>query len=426
MIFEQMLKEIPARASAIRESLGFDSIETAREGIVVHDLPREYRTVRTKEAQLRQAMKFAKFMKEVYGGQRPMHHLREAMTVSDFPNLFGDLLYRQLLGNYVPYPTTYQRWCRIVEVNDFRKLHLYAIDGGQGLLGPAGTSLQAIKEREPYPEVVMKETPYSIQVLKYGRRFGITFEMVINDDLNAFSQRPVLMAVGARRSEEYLASTMICDANGPHASFYTTGNKNKVTIAAGGLVDNPTLSIDGLQAAMNQLAAQTDADGQPIVIDAVELVVPPALEITAQNILNATQLRINSSSGVNGGGSIDQFMYTTNWMRGRVNLNVNSYIPIISTATKNGVKVGNTQWHLIANPNNLASRPAVVFGFMRGRRQPQLFIKDSNQRVIGGGDADAMEGDFNTDSIDYKMRHIFGATQVDPKMAVSSDGSQAA
>ena len=36
---------------------------------------------------------------------------------------------------------------------------------------------------------------------------------------------------------------------------------------------------------------------------------------------------------------------------------------------------------------------------------------------------DPTEGDFESDSIDYKLRHIIGASQGDPKMAVSSDGS---
>lgn len=343
----------------------------------------------------------AELIRDVQTGRKPDWHLREAMTTSDFPNLFGDLLYRQLLGNYVPYPVSYPKYFRVVDVADFRKLHLYAIDGGQAVMK------QSIKERAPYPEIVFKETAYSLQVAKYGRRYGISFEMVINDDLNAFGQRPALMATGARRSEEYLATTMIADVNGPHASFFTAGNKNIVTA-------NPALSIAGLQTAYAVLAAQVDADSEPIVINAVTLVVPPALMISAENILNAMEIW-----AVEAGGTANQQLHFANWMKSRVTLAINPYIPIVTTAASKG----NTSWYLFADPDDATQRPAMAFGFLRGRRQPQLFVKDPNQMQLGGGPSDPLEGDFESDSIDYKLRHIFGATQVDPKMAVASNGS---
>ncbi len=342
----------------------------------------------------------ASLFSDVYRGRRPDWHLREAMTTSDFPLLFGDLLYRQLLGNYMPYPVTYPKWTRIMEVKDFRLLHLYTIDGGQGLL-------DQVKERAPYPETKFVEGQYTLQVKKYGRRYGISFEMVVNDDLNAFQERPMMMATGARRSEEYLATTMICDVNGPDATFFSSGNKNIVTA-------NPTLTVQGLQTAFKVLAAQKDKDGQPIVIDAVNLVVGPNLEVTAQNILHALQLRINADSG---GGTADQFLYAENWMRAKVTLSVNPYIPYVASSC------ATDPWFLIANPNDMSQRPAIAFGFLRGRRQPQLFIKDPDSRMLGGGNSDPMDGDFDSDSIDYKLRHIFGATQVDPKMAVASSSA---
>ncbi len=401
MKLAERLKSIGSEAANIRESLAFHdprirSGQPDDGGITKHD-----RLVRPQGRDWdRRVAECAGLFSDVYGGRRPDWHLREAMTTSDFPLLFGDLLYRQLLGNYMPYPVTYPKWCRIMEVKDFRNLHMYTIDGGQGLL-------DQVAERAPYPETKFVEGQYTIAVKKYGRRYGISFEMVINDDLNAFQERPMMMAVGARRSEEWLATSMICDDSGPHASFFTGGNANIVT-------GNPVLSIQALQTAFKVLAAQKDKDGQPIVIDAVNLVVPPALEITAQNIMHAIQLRIND---VSGGGTADQFLYVENWMKAKVTLSVNPYIPYIAT-TENG----DSSWFLIANPNDMTQRPAVAFGFLRGRRQPQLFIKDPDQRALGGGSSDPMEGDFDTDSIDYKLRHIFGATQVDPKMAVASSG----
>jgi hypothetical protein len=36
-----------------------------------------------------------------------------------------------------------------------------------------------------------------------------------------------------------------------------------------------------------------------------------------------------------------------------------------------------------------------------------------------------MDGDFDTDSIEYKVRHVLGGSVIDPKFAVASNGSAA-
>jgi hypothetical protein len=67
---------------------------------------------------------------------------------------------------------------------------------------------------------------------------------------------------------------------------------------------------------------------------------------------------------------------------------------------------------------------------------PELFMKMPNQVVIGegrmgpgngamavgGSEANPMDGDFLTDSIIYKVRHVLGGTLLDPICAVASTG----
>lgn len=402
MKLTERLKAVANDAKAIRESLTFHDPRNANFQAAHEGISRTDRAVAARNTAQWQSLvaECAELMHGVYSGRRPLYHLREAMTTSDFPLLFGDLLYRQMLGNYMPFPVSYPSYFRIHDLNDFRNLNMYTLDGGQAVMRTP------LKQRAPYPEIAFAEGRYQLAVAKYGRRYGISWEMTINDDLNAFQSRPMLMATGARRSEEYLATTMIADAAGPHASFFTSGNANIVT-------SNPALSIAALQTAFTVLAAQRDADNEPIVIDGVVLVVPPALQITAENILNAIQIRIAES-----GGTANQLMYVNNWMKAKVTLAVNPYIPIVTTTGT----VGNTSWYLFANPNDLSQRPAMNFGFLRGYRAPQLFVKDPDSRQLGGGDVNPLDGDFDTDGIDYKLRHVFGAAQCDPKMAVASKG----
>jgi len=352
---------------------------------------------------MRRVAECARLMSDVYSGRRDVYHLKQAMTTSDFPILYGNVLYRSMLGSYDTYPVTYPQWTRIVEVNDFRQVSLMTMDGGGGIL-------EIVEERSPYPEFAFTEGQYLIQVDKYGRRYSISFEMIINDTLNTWGDRPQSMGLGARRSEELLATRLIAGPNGPNATFFSVGNANIIT-------GNPPLDIVGLQKAFTQISTSaTDADGQPVPITMVNLIVGPALEIVARNILNATQLFLVTAGTPPSGATAAQQLYAENWMRSRVNLIVLPYLPTVASTANSA-----TTWFLEASTSE--ARPAFFFAFMRGRRTPQLFIKDSNQRSLGGGPIDPLEGDFDTDSIDYKQRHIFGAAQGNPKMAVASNGT---
>jgi hypothetical protein len=178
MLLTERLQSIRNDARRIQESL-----ELSRDpGANVLSVEAGDRLVRQRGQRWEQRVaECAEMFADVFAGRRPSWHLKEAMTTSDFPNLFGDLLYRQLLGAYVPYQVSYPSWAKKVTVNDFRALHLYGIEG----LTSALTDI--IKEQAPYPEGKFAETPYSLQVAKYGRKYYISFEMVVNDDLNAFS-----------------------------------------------------------------------------------------------------------------------------------------------------------------------------------------------------------------------------------------------
>lgn len=329
--------------------------------------------------------------------------LREAMTTSDFPLLFGDIIDRAMLGNYAEWQTTWQNIVRRATVRDFRNVKKYTLDGGDAVLA-------RVKEQEEYPAADLTEAKYEYAVRKYGRRMPFSWETIINDDMDALADVPARFARAARRSEDRFVTTLYAGASGPLGSVYSGGNNNVIT-------GNPALSIAALQTAMTVLAAQLDAESEPIMIEMVELVVPPALEITAQNILNATQLEIGLvGQGADAAPVTENRMLVANWMRNRMRLNVNPYLPLVSSTAN-----GNTSWYLFASPR--AGRPAIEFAFLRGYEAPQLFMKSPNAVRVGGGNVDPMQGDFDTDSIDYKIRHVFGGTIMDPKMTVASNGS---
>lgn len=331
------------------------------------------------------------------GSFRAWARFKEAMTTSDFPLLFGDILDRQMLGKYQETPQHWSKVAKRATVRDFRTVSRFTMDGAEGVLA-------TVPERTEYPAARLTEGRYQYAVQKRGRRVPFSWEAMINDDLDALKDIPERLARAARRSEDRFVTELYADANGPHASLYTVGNANIVT-------GNPALSTAGLQTAMGVLGAMLDADSEPIVVEMVTLVVPPALEVTARNILNA--IHIEALTG--GGGIAAQGLRVENWMRNRVELVVNPYLPLVSSTAD-----GNTAWYLFASPS--VGRPALEIGFLRGYEQPQIFMKSPNATRVGGGPLDPMDGDFDTDSIQWKLRHVFGGMRLDPKSTVASEG----
>lgn len=352
----------------------------------------------------------AKLVADVYTGRRKMHYLQEAMTTSDFPYLFGDILDRQILASYREWPAVWANYCKRGRVRDFRTVKRFGVYGADQVLG----AVVGQKGEYPYEEI-NEDTPYTYVVGKYGRKIRFSWETMINDDLDALKDQPERLGRAARRSEQKFVTQLHVDANGPHASLYTAGNKNQVITANGAASNNPPLSVAALQDGMTVMSKQKDQNGEPIVIDMFELVVPPALSVKADNYLNALELHIKENKAA---GSSEQDVVTLNWMKAVFNKRVDPYIPIVASTAN-----GDTSWFLFANPNN--GRPALELGFLIGHEEPEIFMKTPNQVPVGGGGEDAMNGDFDSDAIENKLRHVFGGTRMDPKMTVASNGSGA-
>jgi hypothetical protein len=358
---------------------------------------------------------------------------REALSISDFPNLFGDVIDRAVLANYRETPYTWNQVAKLSTVNDFREVKRFRVDHGTGIgalddsLGTlTGTafSLLPVPMGGEYPEDKLTDNVFTYRVQKYGRRMPFFWETFVNDDLNALKDTPARFGRAMRRMEEYFVTKLYAN----NTNFFTAGNKNTVVPTGVYTATNPPLSITALAQALTIMSQQVDPDSGPIDIEAVTLVVPPALKVTAQNILNADYFWANDQGGTLSGSSSAQRLNVRNWAKNIVNLAVNYFLRIVDTTH------GDTGWYLFADPNN--GRPALEFGKLRGHEQPDLFMKLPNSVAIGEGimgpgmgvvpgttNMSPMEGDFDTDSIHYKIRHVFGGTTIDPLMAVYSNGS---
>lgn len=317
----------------------------------------------------------------------------ETMSTGDFPNLLGGVIDRKLLGGYRPQPQTYESWCNINrDVKDFREHERHYLDLGDGVL-------TKVKELEEAPYANLDEGKYSYRVEKYERKFAFSWEAFINDDLSALTTIPKRLGIAARRTTEWLATSLICDASGPDATFFSDANGNKLTLA---------LNEKNLEEAATVLADLSDKGDEPIFNDPAVLAVAPVLKYKAEKIVKTLQIETKSGD--------DTTIKTANLFG---NLKVVAP-PYISRIIKDA-DVRKKAWFLFADPAQL-ERPAVEIGFLRGYEEPQLIIKTPDAVRVGGGDLSPFAGSFDKGAVEYKITHITGGKAMDPRGAVGSFG----
>jgi len=361
---------------------------------------RGVRSLRREDPRYKRALtEAAVLVDDVFQGRRPLYRLQEAMSTSDFPLLFGDIIDRSMLGKYREWPSVWARIAKRGSVRDFRTKRQFTMDGAEAVL-------PKVKQGAEYSEATLTEGKYDYSMDKYGRRVPLLWELFINDDLDALRDTPDRLAKSARMTEERFATELYADSTGPDAAFFTGARR----ITSGGT----GLDIAKLSAALLVLWGQTDSDGNPIFTGEVRLVVPPALKVAANNIVNSTEIRVATGGG--GASAADQLV-AKNWVGSEIaEVVVNPWLPIVDTSANK-----NTTWYLFADPG--VGRPAMEVGFLRGHDSPELFMKSPNAIRIGGGAVGAEEGSFETDGIDYKVRHCVGGGLMEPKAAVAYIGA---
>lgn len=340
-------------------------------------------------------------------GFRPQMHkaiLEEAITTSDFPYLFGQVIDRQLLANYKAVYADWRSYVRIASVPDFNTVRREKLSGSDNYL-------DEVPEKGEYLPTKPVNCRYTYRVKKYGRQFDISWESLTNDQLNAFGDIPTRFATAALRSEARFVTSLYAASTGDgNSSLYgaTITDCGQAVTNLGVL----PLTIANLETTMELMAAQTDPNGEPIGVMPKHLVVPPALEFTARSILTSG-LKMWTYGGDDEAAAVPY--PTTNVVpQMGLQLHVDPFLPIIDTTH------GTTAWYLFADPSQGA---ALEMGFLRGHESPEIVMKGSDKVQVGGSAVSPFDGDFATDNIMYRVRHVFGGTPLDPRYTYLQSGA---
>lgn len=326
------------------------------------------------------------------GSRRAMLELEEAMSTSDFAGLFGAVMDHALLQAYEVEPQVWSQFAARRTLKDFKPATLHDLLGGRAIL-------PEVAELTEYPARSVSESEYTLKVGKRGARISLSWETFINDDLDAFRDLPNRLSQAARNTEDYLATSAIEVGGVPNPAFFGASNENELT-------GNPALTIESLTDAITQLSDVRDEEGLPIMVSSMVLVVPPALQIPAQQILNATEIRFEDAA-------TGRTMITKNFIAQAVRPVVNRWL------------TSSTGWYLLPDPSQ-GLRFSVGLGFLRGHEVPDLRIKSDGGQRVGGGEVAPTEGSFDIDDVQYRLRHVIGAATADPKGTMASDGTNVA
>lgn len=358
--------------------------------------------------------------------------LRETMAVTDYQALFSDVLDRLYYSNFAAWPIVNMPLVKVQDLRDFRTVKRYMYDGlvtpytgsdpgapppQQAMLGPAPQN-GAIP-----PTAATSTAAVTYSPLLYQAGASINWAAFVGDDLGIFRDVPKRLAIKGNRGIAKFITQQYCDINGPNTStpaanpLFQSGYHNQLTITNGASSNNPRLNIQGLVDAYNILAGQLDATGDPIMIGGPMYLVYGASDYgTAKNLANQIDTLTSAQGGVAGTSSnlIGQLIRVKNWAMENLTLVYDPYLTLVATNNPHS-------WFLACDPNS-QERPGIEVGFLTGFKEPQLFTEVPTTARMGGG-ADPTMGNFWSNNQNLKILGVMGASPIDGRSWVGSNGS---
>lgn len=329
--------------------------------------------------------------------------LQEVHTTSDLKFNIAHLITSVVLPQFDAAERTWSQVAGVRTVPDFGPVRLQTLFGqltGAGVAdGPdAGGltgGLPTVPEATPYPYVTVagQEAFYS-KLAKLGAKFGFTWEAGVNDVVGFFEQIPgelVQLALDAEEREVYEALV-----NG--TTNHTTSQKlpDGTTVPA-----DAVLTPESIWAAIMQLQ-NTKVNGRKVGrASGYNVVVPIGAKDFIEWKLSQQILRIQDGNITYGPGD-------------RSALNG---VTIVESAYLTG-----TQWIVLPKPNAIR-RPVLELLRLRGYEAPELRVHGDTGSYIGGSAVPPFEGNFDNDTVDYRIRYVAGGVLWSNSYSVVSAGT---
>jgi hypothetical protein len=317
-----------------------------------------------------------------YRVQRDAYH-----TTGSFSNLLLDAANKTLLAGYEEAPYTWSMWARDAGTTaDFKNLNRIRFS-------EMGTP-EMVPEGKEYPDAPMSDAKETYRVNKYGNMFTITWETVVNDDLDAISRIPAMQGAACRRLQNQ-AVYGVLTANAAMADGGTLFNATAQT-SAGGHANYATgagaPAVGTLNTAYISMMTKKGLRSDVILnIQPAFLIVPAAISATALQLVGS--IADPSVGGSAAGNSNTKNIYGPNGDRPlKVIIE-----PLLDANSA-------TAWYLAANNSQVDT---VEITFLEGEQSPVL----------------ENEWDFDKDVYKYKVRQTFGVAPIDYRGLYKHNGA---
>lgn len=313
---------------------------------------------------------------------------------ADFPIFLQTVIRHRMRERFRGVQSRWREYVGVETAQDFREHTVSSLGAIRGFRG--------VEEHGEYPRLRSSEIPGpSFAVGKNGGIYGVTYELVVNDQTDQILNR-IPDELG-RSAAEYVAQTVAAfiESNPTYTpdgvAFFHASRGNNVTGAAA----DPT--EDNLVAILDTMALRRDADNVPIMITPRRLLVRnPSTKLIFDKIIRSQETGVRSEITAAGAPT---------FAPGTINPLFN-ILPADATIQEPWLNDPN-DWYLLADAND---RPPFIIAFLNNRQAPDIFLADSGMRGLGGGSSDPYSMDF--DEIPYKVRHVFGTAAGEPLAAV--------
>jgi hypothetical protein len=203
----------------------------------------------------------------------PTELLTRAMhTTSDFSTLLSELFNKSLLALRAA-PSPIQQVFRRTSMADFRSRHILEVSDGPGL--------ELIHEAgEVKFDTIEAKQLASYKLGSYAKGFGVSFQVLVNDDIGALSDLSAKITRGARAwFEGFLADTII--SNPKLSDNKAVFHADHANLASTGTAPTDT----AIAAAKLAIRKQVDASGNPIGAQPRYILVGAQNEVVVDKLL---------------------------------------------------------------------------------------------------------------------------------------------
>lgn len=263
--------------------------------------------------------------------------LASGFSTHGISNVLAATYGKFLLQGYTAVESAWDQIASIRSVSDYKTVTGVRLNGGFDFedVGPSGELKSADASDETR----------TIKAKLTGRMSSITMVDIVNDDLGALTQAPARLGRGAaiKLNKDFWTEFLLNNATAFRAETAAAGN---------------ALSTTSLRTANASYRKLTDPDGNPLGIMPSILLVPPELEMVAEELMGSSIL-ITGSDTTRG---------NVNVFAGRFRVVSSAYLTSAST------------WWLVANPAEL---PCMEVAFLNGQRLPTVQQAEADFNQLG-------------------------------------------